>query len=344
MVKNKNILPHTIISEDYYLKVLDDTNKFLNKNQVIAKEIHDYLWGFRILLDLVPETIENFWSGHIFPLIEAEYEIESSIQLCKLGFYKQAVVSLRNILELGLLSVYWDIDGKSHIKIQNWLKSNENTPFKKRVLKVLEQDDHINYFNLRTNFFNTTEHLYRELCNFSHTKGIKYSSKGFGISNVNTFKKESLQKWVELYKETIRIIIIYHILKYPIALQYTPIDDKYGLNGPIGGFLRPSQVERIKKIIPKYLIDILQEISNSDEFATNAAKEINKLPDITEQEIKRQIETNDREQIKMWGFNYWYNQEKWILDHLENKVEYNEKLKYFKKMKLWARSKNLINK
>src|SRR2546429_8205913 len=102
---------------------------------------------FHCIFDLIPATVDNFWSGNLFPYTEAEYELNSSIYFATRGFYKQALNSLRSVLELGLLSVYWDIEDKSHIAIQDWLQSKEDTPFRNKIQKRLLQNTNIKRFD-----------------------------------------------------------------------------------------------------------------------------------------------------------------------------------------------------
>ena len=93
-------------------------------------------------------------------------------------------------------------------------------------------------------------------------------------------------------------MVALHLLKYPVGLQYIPIDQKFGLDKPIGGFLNPWQVEQIKKIFDIKVLKVLQKISDEDELATTLAGEINRRPDITEKEFAKQIEEDDKWQIE----------------------------------------------
>jgi hypothetical protein len=91
-------------SDERVLSILNQTNEVLETHKSdIADRISDSVWILRSLYDLLPETTESIWSGHVFPLSEAQYELESSIVFCKFGFYKHAIGCLRNVLELGLL-------------------------------------------------------------------------------------------------------------------------------------------------------------------------------------------------------------------------------------------------
>src|SRR2546421_3533237 len=123
--------------EEHIDEVVASTATFFEDNPEYAQIIENYVLVFHCIFDLIPATVDNFWSGNLFPYTEAEYELHSSIYFATRGFYKHALNSLRSVLELGLLSVYWDIEDKSHIEIQEWLHSKEDTPFRKKVKKRL---------------------------------------------------------------------------------------------------------------------------------------------------------------------------------------------------------------
>lgn len=336
---------HLLNSDENILKILELSNEYLETHKAgIADKIEENIWIHRSLTDLVPQTVEKFWSGHIFPLTEAEYELESSIEFCKLGFYKHAIVALRNVLELGLLSVYWDIEDKSHVDIQKWLRSNEPTPFRRAVFAKLKTNQNIKKFDDKHKIFDETAILYEQLCNFAHTKGIHYSSQKLGNSNINTFNEKSLQKWLEFMTRVLKVVVAFHILKYPVGLQHTPIDDKFGLNKPVGGFLQPGQAGRIRKLFDKEIANTLQEISDNDPEAESIAEWVNKKPDITEEEFRAQIEAHDRQMIEMSGFQQWIKNEKKLYKYLQEKspTECKEKLEYWEKMRKWSKDNGFL--
>lgn len=282
---------HLSNSDERILQVLKESNEYLESKNEISSKIEEIVWIFRYLEDLMPQTVEKFWSGHMFPLVEANTELESSIEFCKLGFYKHALIALRNVLELGLLSVYWDIDDKSQVDIQNWLYSFESTPFRKKtVFPKLKTNQNIKNFDDKHKIFNDIDNLFGELSNFVHTKGRYHSSLDLGNANFNRFNEKSLLNWIEFMIKVVKFIVIIHVLKYPVALQYTPLDQKFGLNSPAGGFLEPSQSEAIKQFLDENILKTLQAISDSDDEAIGMAKWVNEQPDITEEGMKAQVE------------------------------------------------------
>lgn len=332
-------------SDEHILGILNETNEFLeNHRSDVADQIGESVWILRSLHDLLPETIERIWSGHAFPLSEAQYDLESSIVFCKFGFYKQAIGCLRNVLELGLLSVYWDIEGQSHIDIQTWLSSMESTPFRKNVFAKLVRNRNIQTFDGMHGILDETGRLYEELCNFAHTKGIRFSSRALSPSNVNIFNEKSIRRWLDLLLRLIRTVAAFHVLKYPVALQHTPIDDKFGLNGPVGGFLLPFQSERVRALYSKEVLATLQAISDSDSDAVSIAKWVNEKPDLTSEQWQTQMESQNQREIESSGFERWLKNEKVAYGFIKKSSPeaYARRVAYVKRMREWAKERGFL--
>lgn len=285
---NQNLI-HLINSDERILEVLEQTNKYFKTNKEMSSRIEETLWVFRSLEDLEPSTIENLFLGYRFPLMEANSEFENSIILCKLGFYKYAFIALRSVLELGILSTYWNADEGNHLYIQKWLISLEDTPKRNTVFTKLRKNQNFQKFDDKHKCFDEGNDLFRQLSNFVHTKGRRHSSYELGNANFNRFNEKSLLKWFELMIRITKFIVVLHIIKYPVALQYTPIEQKFGLNGPAGGFFEPYQTEKIRHFLNKDVIMTLQEISDGDSEAIGMAKWVNEQPDIEDEEFHNQI-------------------------------------------------------
>lgn len=342
-IKTKEVLTF-LNSEEVFFEVLSQSKNYLQENQKFAKSLNDYMWVARSLTDLVPETLDKFGSGHIFPLVELEYELESSVSFCRMGFYKQAIIALRNVLELGMLSVYWDIDDKSHVDIQSWLGADEPTPFKREIYGQLRRHPNIKMFDDKINLFKVIKNLYGVLCNYSHTKGRVFSGCGLNQSNVNQFNEESLRTWADLFNQVVQVVVALHVLKYPVGLQFTPIDEKFGLNGPVGGFLEPGQAAKLRNIFSKDWADALQAISDEDPQAKKIAAWVEEMPDITDEEFQEQIEEQDKYWIESWGFEQWLKQERETYEDVNISAHANkENEEYCEKMRKWAIANNFLN-
>lgn len=327
-------------------EVVAESAKFFANHPEYAQIIEDYVFVFHNISDLIPSTVENFWSGNLFPYTEAEYELHSSVYFATRGFYKHALNSLRSVLELGLLSVYWDIEDKSHVEIQEWLHSKEDTPYRKKVKKRLLENANIKRYDDERGFFAQLDDVYNKLSDFTHTKGARYSSRALTVSNINTFNEKSLKYWVRSLQKVIRLVLILHILKYPVAYQYTPIDDKFGLNGPAGGFWNPGQAERVKEIFDEATNALLQKISDADQDAIALAEWVQRFPDITEEEFEQQALDFERQNIRHYagGFPKWLEYQKQILDMYDQKNLPEAKAKQEKQIAMltqWAKEEGL---
>ena len=129
------------------IEVNGKTKKFLEKNPKLRTQIEELGRAYNAINYIIPHDSTNYWSGHFFPCSESWTELQASFNLICIGFHKQAFISLRSTLELGLLSVYFNINDEGHITIQDWYKSQEgrdaNTPNTKKIIadKGYDSDD-----------------------------------------------------------------------------------------------------------------------------------------------------------------------------------------------------------
>jgi hypothetical protein len=294
--------------------------------------LDDLCLGYKSIMDLLPESLDSLFSGHIFPYLESYIEFENCINQLLIGFYKSSLLSLRSCFELGLIHIFYDRNDKSEEDIQRWLNSDENTPFRKQLIRGLKSIDNIQLFSGKTDILERVDFLYNELSNYVHTCGYKYSTKNLNKSNSNQFNKDSFKLVSTYCIEVIQVLVTLFLLKYPIGLHYTPIDDKFGLNPIIGNFLNPDQAFYVKKIVPPKYLNDLEQICFNDKKAITLAKWVNDLPDLTEDDLQKQVDEQDINEIKDFGFS------KWSEDHKNIATK-----KHIKKMMEWAQKNNYIN-
>ena len=199
-------------SDETILQVLEESNKYLEQNSDITNKIKRALMIFYDIEDLLPQTAETGGYGGMFPLAEASHELENSIQLCKIGFYKSALAALRNVLELGLLSVYWALNERSLASRQEWMSSKKHTPYTRDIISALDTDKNIKAFDDKYNFSRDVGKLL-ELSRFTHTRGTKYSYDYLTNGALNHFKEESFLKWFDFFLKVIKMVVIVHVFK-----------------------------------------------------------------------------------------------------------------------------------
>ncbi len=272
-----------------------------------TEHIEDCWWVFHELVDVPPFTNDTWASGNLTPILEAEYEVKTSATLARFGLYKQAMTSLRSALELGLLAVYWDADDRAYEDIREWLRGTKRTPMNREVKERLKSILGVaRYLERDRGFFGAIAELSDELGGYVHTRGLKHAARGIVPStNFPTFSAEAFEAWTESLLDVTRAVLAVHLMKYPLALQHTPLEDKFGIDRPIGHFVTPLTRERFRSILSEDVRDILQDLSDSDEDAVAHAKWVNDQPDMTPEEHREQLEQADKEAIRYEGFENW---------------------------------------
>ncbi len=262
--------------------------EYLETQPALEEKVATHIWTYRETADLVPQTTTNFGSGHFFPYAESVYEVESSCELALQGFYRQALAGLRSVLELGLLSVYFDVNDTAHIDVQNWLASLEQTPRRKKIFDRLCGLDTFRQFDRRFNLLQRIQDSFGMLDRYVHTRGYEHSGSALNRANFNRFSETSLKHYCDSLGVVVRDVIVVMLLKYPIGLQPLPLTSKFGLNGPVGGLLENHQVELMRCILEPSEKQYLQELSDQNEAVQRTVRHIEQLPDLSEEQWTQQ--------------------------------------------------------
>jgi len=327
------------------LEVLQQTEKYFTANPEIKNKIEKWGWVYHSIGNSIPQTTENFWSGHYFPYVESWDELQISFNLVAFGLYKQAFMSLRSALEVGMLSVYYNINDDGHEVVKNWLSSKDtweaNTPKSDKIWKILKSNDNIAKFNELFGLedeFNSLSFLH----NFVHTKGYKFSNQlGIPKSNCQTFEEGIFLKWLNTYQKIIVFIVTLHILKYPISIIEYDWSLKIGIDNPFP-VLEIFEIEKIKELLPKEYIDELKKISENDKETQDMFKYISNLPDMSETDQELQIIRLDKLFIEHGeGFIEWEKKERELMKECSDEVK--EKIsKRIEIIREWAIKNNMM--
>lgn len=340
------ILPY-IYEPEKSIEVYNLTNTYLDYNPHIKEEIQTLGWIYHEVGLVIPQTNENFWSGHYFPYQESWEELQVSLNSCFFGLYKQAFVSLISALEVGMLSVYYNINDEGHNTVQNWYRSSDDsaadTPYQKTIWDILLSNNSIKSFNDKFDLKGRLDNL-KFLHNYVHTKGIKYSnSLGIHKTNHQTFEEDVLKYWLTTFKEIITIVTTLHLLKYPIAIVEYDCDKKFGIDMPSFGGLHSSKIERMASILPEEYMAEIKSIAASDPITRNRLVQIESLPDLTEEQIDEQILKSH----KLWiehgeGFIIWErNQYKLYNETMKMEMEEGTK-QHIEILRKWATEKGFL--
>lgn len=270
-------------------KVHSKSQSFLDENIKLRSQIATHLWAYYQIGNLIPQTKKNLLSGHYFPYLESYYHLECSFELCLEGFYTYSLLALRSVLELGALQVFFAIDDSEYEEIRPWFTSKIETPRFRRIISNFKRIEKYDKFN---NMFKIDQRIlkkYSEISDIVHTRGYYHSSRVFSKANYNMFLETSLKKYCEFMFSVVSDLVIILLLKYPIGLQPIPLSQKFGLNGPMGGFLESHDVKLISSIIKPEEKKFLKELSDKDSEVMDIVNFFKELPNLTEEEWEKQI-------------------------------------------------------
>lgn len=282
-------MPITLINDREKIEeVYKRSEQYLTDHDNLESDIAAHIWACNEVQDLVPQTLDRFWSGHFFPFAESYYELESSFELCKQGFYRHSFFGLRSVLELGTMGLYFDKDDQAHIDIQKWLTSKDPTPHFRKSVARLFQLEYFAKFDSRFSLRKEIEELYNCLSDHVHVRGFHYSSSGHSGSNFNQFNESALRQYADLMKRVVKGLVTMMLLKYPVGMQDLPLWEKFGFNTPAGGFLDESSRPTVLAVLDKETKQFLRAVSDSDATVDNIVKGMVALPDLTEEQLQKQ--------------------------------------------------------
>lgn len=143
------------------------------------------------------------------------------------------MASLRSSLELGLLSVYWNLSDDGHLVIKRWLHSRQDTPRPKEIWERLAAHEGIATFSHALDVRSRIQTLFGELSNYVHSRGRLYSNDHFEPEQPFISCRPSagmIQLWAQTYREVVWLILALHLAKYPIGAVRGDWNDKFGID------------------------------------------------------------------------------------------------------------------
>lgn len=266
-----------------------ESQNYLSANAATHENIILHLRAYNEIGDLIPQTLDNFASGHYFPYSQSYFELENSYELAMQGFYTYAFSALRTVLELGFLTIYFAANDQEHIDVQAWINAQEKTPTRKQIFGRLKEIPAFCLFDVRFDFTKRIIKTFDDLDRYMHTRGLHHSSTALNSANYNRFSENSFKLYCKLMTTVVNSNMCVFLLKYPIGMHGLPLNEKFGLNGPVGGFLREEQVSLMTSLLSKEAKDMLYQISNEDQNVQKCVANINQLPDLTPEEWENQV-------------------------------------------------------
>ncbi len=293
-----------ILSSTDYIK-----DKFPNKDRLyLCLEFMDYVYS-----DSFKGSFKE-WDKHGgFPAIETGHQFDYAIKHAITGSYKAAFEHLRSCLELTVLTVYFSFeehffDGEDWLNMpgidwkkakqdeRKWFDSLVDTPFFSKMLKVIKKDHRFDAFDTTYLWFEELKANYYKLSDYTHIKGYKMGTQSlnkgnsqFNNSRFHNININTLEEFLNTLIQTVENILVLIVLYNPIVLMELPLEEKFGINAPIG-FILPGQSDLINQLIPNNYSRFFKDLKIEDLEILGLVDWVNSQVSLTDEQLQKQFE------------------------------------------------------
>lgn len=263
---------------------------YLRENEAIAKRLEGIRhFGLTTLFDGVPSSFDILKKVGFFPFAEAGMDLEYAISHALCGANKSAYFNLRSFLELGFTGLYFISEAATETEGKEWVAGVSFTPFFNRSLKRLllcseyaAAEPHIGYSHLLRDTYNS-------ISDRTHTRGTSHGHLELNRSNRPQFIEKSFLEFIEMAERCCEALAITLSIQHPIVLIPLPMDEKFGLNPPLSGFLQEYDVNSLKSFISPPRLQWLEAFAASDSDTQGLREWVESQPDLTEEQWQEQI-------------------------------------------------------
>ena len=239
-------------------------------------------------------TVRDFFSHHDLPIVESFHDLDASIELAKLGFFKQSVASLRMGFDNGLLSAYFGTVGYDTSEFRQWIHSKQSTPRRDaRFWTPIRQLPGAAGFYDKFSFKDTINRISRQLNDYVHTKGFLYSTRGELQRIIRTQNPNvDYDTWYEMFVGVTRVVVTLQLLVRPKLAVVVPIEyllRKFGSQDavPFCGVLLGDYSDQIKLCVGQDEYSYLSTISATAPEVDDVWKYFKSCPDLEDDEIRK---------------------------------------------------------
>jgi len=274
-----------------FLSAYEATDKVIGKDASLSEDFHLIrFFSTQLLANCFPADFESLRKIGLFPVVEAELELEYSLFFAKAGIYKMAYMCLRNFMELSLVCFHYMLTSR---RAMEWVKGEAPTPFKRQILAVLFESEDFRELDQHIHIKQGIDEYYNKLSDICHTRGRPCSHLALSKANYPQFIEESLRDYVSCCKDVVDIVITCFVGVNPIILFPLPLEGKFGINGPLSGFLEEHETEKLRKLLKPDSLTTLLTYFGSHPGVVSLQEYFAGLPDITEEEFRKQLDDFD---------------------------------------------------
>ena len=146
--------------------------------------------------------------------IDFPSDLKASIYILLGGYYKQAILCLRNWLEMRLTGIYYNFINKNKQEYEKWKKGDEWTLTGCRLIRKLFGHIQFEQMNRKIGLRNQLEDLYEELSAFTPGKGLEEYDIQRNTKNVPRFNSQSVDLWFSFVRRIFQELVICFLVVY----------------------------------------------------------------------------------------------------------------------------------
>ncbi len=171
--------------------------------------------------------------------IDFPSDLRASIYVLLGGYYRQAILCLRNWMEMRLLGVNFGYIQRSQPEYEAWKAGTAEGPFGRTLIgRVFSRAEFRQEVNLRPSL----ESLYSELSAFMHGGGLKQHDLQSGTDNVPRFNPQSVELWYRFASRVLADLVLCFAIAYG--------KDAFSS-------LEPNEKTMLKELLPTEYSDLL---------------------------------------------------------------------------------------
>ena len=146
--------------------------------------------------------------------IDFPSDFRASVYLLLGGYYRQAILCLRNWFEVRLTGIYFGLVNQNTIDYEEWKKGNKWAPIGQKLIKQLFSRAEFHHIDNKAGLRDRLKNLHKELSAFTHGSMLTKFNLQSETDNVPRFNPQSVDLWFVFTLRTFRELVFCYFLAY----------------------------------------------------------------------------------------------------------------------------------
>ena len=282
---------------EFLANVLELSTGYVRERYKSREQLEAGSWFVQNVLMDVPHSdlilLKRMW---FFPWLEAQHELSVALDQTLMGFHRASHDHQRRSLELILVGTWFVSQQTTDSDARAWMTARAKTPWFSQTLKRLSKEGLHAELEAETGWVNDVQEFYWSLSDICHVRGapngvdtVQPSHLSFNGSPVPEYSEEALEKALDSFIVTISYIALLAALSNPVLLFGLPVEEKFGINGPVSGFFEDWQTEHLLALIPERHRKVLVSLAEADDRVQGMRDYFSSQPDLTAEELETQF-------------------------------------------------------